>query len=79
MAITVGFIRAIGVRTGETFTPDISAVLEEDFGITSKLEEKYSLMAKLEENFSIKTILEKGLTILAKLEEKFNIKGRIKK
>jgi len=76
MAITVGFIRAIGVVTDEVFTPDITATLEEDFGITAQLEGKFNLIAKLEEVFSIKAILEKGLTIIAKLEEKFNFKGK---
>ena len=79
MAITVGFIRAIGVVTDEVFTPDIYATLEEDFGITSKLEEKFPIIAKLEEVFSIRGILEKGLTIISWLEEKFIMKGKAKK
>ena len=79
MAITVGFIRAIGIETTGVFVPDFEIGLEEKFDIKSRLEERFSIIAKLEEKFNISSWLEKGLTILAKLEEKFNLKGRIDK
>lgn len=59
MAITVGFIRAIGVITDETFTPDITAKLEEKFDLEAQLEEKFSLIGKLEEKFNLKGKMKK--------------------
>jgi len=79
MAITVGFIRAIGVITDEVFTPDIYATLEEKFVLKGQLEEAFPIIAKLEEVFSMRGILEKGLTFIAWLEEKFTMKGKAKK
>ena len=47
MAKIVGFIRAIGIVTDETFTPDIKAKLEKRFEIKAKLEEKFNLKGKI--------------------------------
>jgi len=59
MATTVGFVRAIGVVTDETFTPDVYAKLEEKFNLVAKLEDKFSLTAKQEEKFNFKGKMKK--------------------
>lgn len=59
MATTVGFIKAIGVRTDEIFVPNIMAKLEENFSIKTILEKGLTFFAKLEENFNIKGRIKK--------------------
>ena len=54
MAVTVGLIRAIGVITDETFTPDIYASLEEKFNLKGQLEKDFSIISWLEEKFTMK-------------------------
>jgi len=54
MAITVGFVRAIGVITDETFTPDIYGTLEEKLVLKGQLEKDFSIISWLEEKFNMK-------------------------
>jgi hypothetical protein len=53
MAITVGFIKAIGVVTDDVFTPDIIATLEGDFNMRGILEKGLTIISWLEEKFNI--------------------------
>ena len=59
MATTVGFIKAIGVRTDEVFVSDMVAKLEENFNIKTVLDEGLTFLAKLEEYFNIKGRIKK--------------------
>lgn len=57
MATTVGFIKAIGVKT--VITPTMTAVLEENIGMKVLLEKGLTFLAKLEEKFTIKGRIKK--------------------